>query len=522
MKKQFLWFGATALMAAGMTAWGQAGQLGPTPINSDYVNATGIAVDSHGNLYVADAGAAQVDEVEAGTGGAAAGTVSSGSTVVAVGSGFMKPTGVAVDAMGDVYVADAGAGKVYEIEAGTGGAAAGTVNAGSTVALLGSGFTKPSGVVVDGHGDVFVADPASLAVFEIEAGTGGAAAGTVNANSTVIAVGAGFSQPSAVAVDATGNVDVGDPGSKKLYEIEAGTGGAAPGIVNASSTLETLTPTNVDPMGVAVDAAGDVFFASPVPGAVYEILAGTGSAAAGTVNAASTEVALGEWTTEPTALAVNATGEVFVVASDGVWDVAANSSSGATPVGNFTLTVNQGTSTVNTKQGDTVTVPFSVTSTNAFTGTVAMSCAPGAGYTCSISPTSLSLTSNATVSGTLTVTPATTAALTREQAGRRGAGALALASLLWMPGMLLGGLAFRRKLATTTRWMVVVGLVGIGMSALSGCYTNPTYTTKTTSFQETVMVTATGSAVQQSVPLYLQVQLTTPIIGTSVKSGTGH
>ncbi len=468
MKKQCVWLGTMVLMAAGVVAWSQAGQQGPSPVNSDYVNATGIAVDGHGNLYVADAGAAQVDEVEAGTGGAAAGTVSGSSTVVTVGSGFTKPTGVAVDGMGDVFVADAGAGKVFEIEAGTGGAATGTVNSGSTV----------------------------------------------------MAVGAGFSQPSAVAVDASGNVYVGDPGSKKLYEIEAGTGGAATGIVNSGSTVETLTPTNVDPVGVAVDATGDVFFASPVPGGVYEILAGTGTAAAGTVNASSSEVALGQWTTEPMALTANTSGEVFVVASDAVWEVAANSSSGATPVGNLTLTVNQGTSTVDTKQGDTVTVPFSVNSTNAFTGLVTMSCAPGAGYTCSISPTSLSLTADATVSGTLTVTPTTTAAA-QEPVSSRGAGALALASLLWMPGLLLGGLAFRRKLAATTRWMIVGGLMVLGMSALTGCYTNPVYTTKTTSFQETVLVTATSGSVQQSVPLYLQVQLSTPIIGTSAKGSTG-
>ena len=536
MMKQYVRYAAWAglVMAAGAVAWAQAGQLGPVPVNSVYTHATGIAVDGHGNLFVADAGAAQVDEILAGTGGAAAGTVSSGSTVVTVGSGFQKPTGVAVDAMGDVFVADAGAAQVDEILAGTGGAAAGTVTNGSTVVAVGSGWMQPSGVAVDMHGDVFVADPAALAVKEIAAGTGSAAAGTVNASSTVTVVGAGFSQPSSVAVDSSGNVYVGDPGSKKLFEIEAGTGGAMTGVVNASSTVVTLTPTNANPLGVSVDPAGDVFFASPVPGAVYEILAGTGSAAPGTVNATSTEVALGNWTTQPTALAANTTGTVFVVASNSVWQVAANSSSGATPVGNFTLTVNQGTSVVSTQEGVTVTVPYSVTSTSGFTGMVSMTCAAPTGYTCQLSPATLSLTQGATQSGTLMVTqPAATAAV--QPAGRaagRSSGALALASLLWMPGMLVGGLAFRRKLARNAGWMrwmgvclVLLSSAGLlcGAGLLSGCnYPNPNFKTHQTSYQVTVMVTASGGTVQQNVPLYLQVQLPGATTGTTpALRGTG-
>ncbi len=510
---------AVLAMVAWGSAWGQSTQQGPALLNSDFVNATGIAVDMRGNLYVADAGAGQVEELEAGTGGAAAGAVSASSTMVTVGSGFTKPTGVAVDAAGDVFVADAGVAKVFEIEAGTGGAAAGTVNSGSTVIQVGSGFMKPNGVAVDGHGDVFVADLGSDEIVEIEAGTGGAAAGMVNAGSMVTAVGAGFSQPGSVAVDGNGNVYVGDTGNKKVFEIEAGTGGAAMGAVNASSTVAAISSGFTTPQGVAVDANGNVFFVTPVPGNVYEILAGTGGAAAGTVTATSTEVALGNWSAEPTAVTVNGAGEVYVVASNAVWDVQANSSSGTTPVGNFTLTVNQGTSTVSVKQGASVTVPYSVTSTSGFTGMVAMSCSSPSGYTCTFSPMAVSLTSGATQTGSMTVTPSATATtVASNQMSRTGAGALQLASFLWMPGLLLGGFAFRRKLSASMRAtmrMIGLGLVLVsGAGAISGCnYPNVNIPTKTTSFQVAVIVTATGGTVQQNFPLYLQVQLATPIVG---------
>ncbi len=526
-RKSFVFVVVFAMVAWG-SAWGQTTQQGPALLNSDFANATGIAVDARGDLFIADAGSGQVDEIEAGTGGAAAGAVSASSTMVTVGSGFTKPTGVAADASGDVFVADAGAAKVFEIEAGTGGAAAGTVNSGSMVVAVGSGLKQPNAVAVDGHGDVFVADLGSDAVFEIEAGTGGAAAGMVNSGSTTVAVGSGFSQPAGVAVDVSGNVYVGDTGNKKVFEIEAGTGGASTGMVTSGSTVTAISTGFTTPTGVAVDVSGDVFFVTPVPGNVYEILAGTGGAAAGTVTASSSEVTLGNWSAEPFAVAVNTTGDVFVVASDAVWHERANSTSGSTPVGNFTLTVNQGTSTVSVAQGASVTVPFSVTSTSGFTGMVAMSCTSPAGYTCAFTPTAVSLTTGATQTGSITVTPSasSTATMAGTMAGKSGGlGALQLASLLWMPGLLLGGLAFRRKLSTTMRAtmrMVGVGLLLLsGAGAISGCsYPNINIPTKTTSFQATVMVTATGGTVQQNFPLYLQVQLATPIIGN--RTGTGN
>jgi len=94
--------------------------------------------------------------------------------VSSVGSGFSIPYGVAVDASGDVFVADFNHGLVKEILAGTGGAAAGTVNASSTVIPVGSGFITPEGVAVDAHGNVFVADPGNNSVQEIVADTNGA------------------------------------------------------------------------------------------------------------------------------------------------------------------------------------------------------------------------------------------------------------------------------------------------------------------------------------------------------------
>ena len=67
-------------------------------------------------------------------------------TINTIGSGFNEPRGVAVDAAGDVFVADSGNRAVYEVLPN------GTIN------TIGSGFDFPAGVAVDAAGDVFVAD----------------------------------------------------------------------------------------------------------------------------------------------------------------------------------------------------------------------------------------------------------------------------------------------------------------------------------------------------------------------------
>ncbi len=191
-----------------------------------------------------------------------------------LGSGFSYPTGVAVDGSGNVFVADYGNSAVKEIVAGTGGAPAGTVNSSSTVNPVGSGFGYPFGVAVDGNGNVFVAGSQDGTVDEILAGTGGAAAGTVNSSSTVNPVGSGFEYPTGVAVDGDGDVFVADDENGAVYEILVNTcNDCAGGTVNSSSSVNAVGGIFSSPVGVAVDVFGDVFVVDNYVNAVYEIVA---------------------------------------------------------------------------------------------------------------------------------------------------------------------------------------------------------------------------------------------------------
>ena len=88
---------------------------------------------------------------------AAAATSAEAATIVTLGSGFDQPTGVAVDGSGNVFVADSNHNAVKEILA----------PGYTTVNPLGSGFSRPTGVAVDRSGNVFVADTGHNAVKEI-------------------------------------------------------------------------------------------------------------------------------------------------------------------------------------------------------------------------------------------------------------------------------------------------------------------------------------------------------------------
>ena len=155
---------------------------------------------------------------------------------ILIGSGFHAPQGVVVDASGDVFVADTGSGEVKEILA---------PNYTTTVpiAALNGHFTQPTAIAIDGAGNLFVADFGDGTVKEISA---------ASSYITVSTIAIGLSIPTGIAVDSEDNVFVADNGSNHLYELLAATNYA---------TRVTLTSSFAALSGVAVDAKGNLFTA---------------------------------------------------------------------------------------------------------------------------------------------------------------------------------------------------------------------------------------------------------------------
>jgi large repetitive protein len=211
-----------------------------------------------------------------------------------LGSGFSMPSGVAVDGSGNVFVADIGNSTVKEILAVNG-----VVSSSSMVTTLGSGFSDPFGVAVDGSGNVFVADRNNHAVKEILAVNGSIPA----SNPTINTLGSGFSLPFGVAVDGSGNVFVADDGNDAVKEILAVNGS----IPASNPTINTLGSGFSFPTGVVVDGSGNVFVADDGNNAVKEILAVNG-----VVSSSSMVNMLGSGFSGPSGVAVDGSGNVFV------------------------------------------------------------------------------------------------------------------------------------------------------------------------------------------------------------------
>jgi streptogramin lyase len=233
---------------------------------------------------------------------------------------FDLPAGVAVDTAGNVYVADYGNNLIRKISSsGVVSTLAGSGFAGSANGMgTAASFNIPWGVAVDAAGNVYVADAANELIRKISPSgvvttlAGGGAGRSNNGTGTA----ASFNGPYGVAVDAAGNVYVADNGNDMIRKISplgvvstlagSGTKGSANGMGMAASFN--------GPYGVAVDAAGNVYVADGVnniirkisPLGVVNTWAGNGSI--GSVNG----MALAASFDIPTGVAVDAAGNVYV------------------------------------------------------------------------------------------------------------------------------------------------------------------------------------------------------------------
>jgi sugar lactone lactonase YvrE len=188
-----------------------------------------------------------------------------------VGTGLSAPQGVAVDIAGNVYIADTGNNRIVMVSSNTPATAS---TSGSAQTVLGSGFTAPQGVAVDPYGNVYVADTGNARVVEIPADTAQSQATLFQftTNTPII------SDPVTIAVDSLGNVYVGDPMAKKVYEIPPG-GGDMQNIVSSASQLRVVPAQVTNPSGLAVDAAGDVYVSDATNNVVVETPSSTGPGA---------------------------------------------------------------------------------------------------------------------------------------------------------------------------------------------------------------------------------------------------
>lgn len=321
------------------------------------VTPTAIAVDDLGNVFIADSSHHRVRQVcvgdsscPAGTIRTVAGTGTPGRSVDGIPAALAEinfPSGVAIDSQGNLFIADTINGLIRQVCATDSICPAGTIRtiAGGGLGPRGSGDGGPAtsaslwwprDLAVDHQGNVFFAEPVGHRIRQVCAGDPSCPAGFIR---TVAGTGvAGFSgdggpanqaqlnRPNAIAADGVGNLWIADSNNNRIRQVCIGdptcSAGTIRTVASSGTGSQSSPPTSGDlysPTGVAVDRLGNVLISSgsnrilklcagdpTCPSGSIQTLAGNGVRDTLGDGGPATDAAL-----HPGALAVDALGNVF-------------------------------------------------------------------------------------------------------------------------------------------------------------------------------------------------------------------
>ncbi len=281
----------------------------------------GVAIDASGNVIVADARNSRIRKISpSGMVTTIAGSSGGFADGVSTTAKFASPTMIAIDALGNIVVADSNNNRIRSISSSgivstiAGSGTPGIVNGPSATAR----FDFPISVAVDAAGNIIVADADNQNIRGISSdGTVTTVAGNGNVGHTDGASAtASFAFPSGVAIDAAGNIIVGDSSSQRIRSISPSgivstvAGSGQQGFLDgASATAKFLFP-----RGVAVDVGGDIIVADAVGNRIRRIstdgivstIAGTGIKGFANGDGASAQFE------EPDDVAIDASGNIIV------------------------------------------------------------------------------------------------------------------------------------------------------------------------------------------------------------------
>ena len=267
----------TIMTVAGNGTGGFSGDGGPATSASLYLP-SGVAVDGSGNLFVADRVNNRIRRVEApkiittiaGTGLPGF----SGDGGPATSASLNSPLGMAVDSGGNIFIADTNNLRIRRVDAMTGVIT--TVAGNGTQGFSGDGgpatsasLNLPAWVVLDSSGNLYIADAGNHRIRRVDAVTGiittAAGNGMPGFSGDGPAISVSLDNPLGVAVDRSDNLFIADSGNNRIRRVDAVSGimttAAGNGIAGFSGDGGPATSASLNfPFGVAVDDFGNVFF----------------------------------------------------------------------------------------------------------------------------------------------------------------------------------------------------------------------------------------------------------------------
>jgi trimeric autotransporter adhesin len=291
---------------AGNGSTGYSGDGGPAT-GAELDLPVGVAADSAGNLYIADQGNNVIRKVSTnGTITTVAGNHTegySGDSGQATNATLYAPSGVAVDSAGNLYIADQGNNRIRMVStagtittvAGNGTAGYGGDNGAATSATL----NKPSAVAEDGGNNLYILDTGNNVVRKVTTGT----ITTIVGNGTPGYTGDGgpatsatLNTPHGLGIDASGNLYIADSKNNAMRMVNtAGVVTTVAGDGTAGYSGDGGLPTSAtlnNPQAVVVDGQGNLYISDSTNNRIREVTTPGGSVLFPTVPVTSTSAAV--------------------------------------------------------------------------------------------------------------------------------------------------------------------------------------------------------------------------------------
>jgi trimeric autotransporter adhesin len=240
--------------------------------SSSLHNPRGVAIDASGNIYIADTYNHRIRMV----------TKSTGIITTEVGNGTLArlryPSGIAIDASGNIYIADTYNKRIRMVTKSTGIIT--TVAGDGTVGFSGDGglatsarLRYPRGVTIDASGNIYITDTdnhrirmvtKSTGIITTVAGNGSSQYGDYSGDGG-LATSATLSYPNGIAIDASGNIYIADTNNNRIRMVTKSTGIIT--TVSGNGTVgfsgdggQARLSLLNSPRGIAIDASGNIYF----------------------------------------------------------------------------------------------------------------------------------------------------------------------------------------------------------------------------------------------------------------------